>query len=92
MTLRDDTARTLAVLSAVLLASGLAVGSPGGQILLCATAALPALAAAAFGGRRGIRLLAAAVLVASAASAVATYPACRAHMDGYRARSSPESR
>jgi hypothetical protein len=84
MTLREDTSKTLAVLSLVLLGLGLLVGSPGARLLLCALAVLPALPVAAFAGKKGVRLLAAAALVAALAASAASLPAFRGHMDAYR--------
>lgn len=83
--LKPTTARTLTWLAAALAAVGAMMMSPSGALLFLAMAAFAAIFPVVF-GRGGVRIFAAALLLAALGLAVARYPAFRHEQESYRNR------
>lgn len=87
MSLSQQSAKSLAGLSFILLIVGGMIGAPEATVFLCAIAALCAIAPVIY-GTMTVRIFAALLIVAAVALAVASFGDAQQSMENYRSHGS----
>ena len=85
--MNKETARTMMWAALALLLVSAMIGAPEAGVLMAVLAACCALAAVVYGSK-GIRIVAALILLAALGLSVALYPAANQDMNAYRDRTS----